>query len=86
MQTQENLRGKSAEGKNHCTKREIPLMQSDYIGFLALYYIFNSLGFDPLQKRKRSTFIAEGSRAELWPPRFPPLDLPTIVTACNTQL
>jgi len=49
----------------------------------ALYYIFNSLRFDPLIRRKRSAFIAEGQRVESWAPRFSPLDLLMIVTACN---
>jgi len=32
---------------------------------------FNSLGFIPCKKRKRSTFMAEGWKVELWSPRSP---------------
>jgi len=41
-------------------KKEITLTQRDYKEFSALYYKFNFLGFDPLQKRKRVAFIAKG--------------------------
>jgi len=50
---------KNPQGKN-TVKREILLNQRDYKEFLALYYRFNSLWFNLLQKRKRLTFIAEG--------------------------
>jgi len=63
MQTLKYLREKSAVGKNHGAKREIPLMQEDYIECLELYYKFDSLGSDPLYRR-RSVFIAEDSRTE----------------------
>ena len=46
--------------KNHGAKRENSLNQRDYNKFSMLYYKCNSLGFDPLQRRKRFAFIAEG--------------------------
>ena len=48
MHIPENLRDKHAEEKDHGAKREIPLNQRDYEKFSVLYYICNSLGFDPL--------------------------------------
>jgi len=41
-------------------EREIPLNQRDYKEFSTLYYRFNFLGFDPVPKRKRLTFIVDG--------------------------
>jgi len=54
MQTLEDLREKLAEEK------DIPLKYEDYKEFSALYYRFNSLGFDHLPKRKKLAFIADG--------------------------
>ena len=48
-----------------------------------LYYLFNSLGFNLLQRKKRSTFITESWWAELWSPRSSPMDQLKIVTASN---
>jgi len=48
------------KGENYGSKIENPLNQINYNEFSMLYYKFNSLGFDLLQKRKRSTFITEG--------------------------
>jgi len=62
MQTLENLHEKSSEGKTTVERereREIPLNQRDYKEFSVLYYRFNFLSFNPLQKRKRSIFIAK---------------------------
>ena len=59
-QTLENLHEKSTEGKTTVKReKEIPLKQRDYKKFSALYYRLNSLGFDPLQKRKSLIFLAE---------------------------
>jgi len=41
-------------------KEKIPLNQKDYNEFSVLYYGFNFLGFDPLLRRKMSSFTAEG--------------------------
>jgi len=52
---------KTQGGKNtEQREREIPLSQRDYKEFSTLYYKFNSLRFDLVQRRKRSAFIAEG--------------------------
>ena len=59
-QTPGNLHGKPTEGKNRGENKEISLNQRYYKEFSALNYRFNSLAFDPLQKRNRSAFIAEG--------------------------
>jgi len=55
-----NLKRKKLQSK----EREIPLNQRDYKEFSAFYYKFNSLGFDPLPRKKKSAFITEGWRAE----------------------
>jgi len=46
--------------KNHGAKRENSLNQRNYNEFSMFYYNFNSLGFDPLQRRKKLALIAEG--------------------------
>ena len=56
MQTPKNY-VKNPKGENHGAKRE--LNQRDYNEFSMLYSKFNSLGFDLVQRRKRSA-IAEG--------------------------
>ena len=51
---------KILKGKNHGAERENSLNQRDKNEFSMLYYKFDSLGFDPLLRRKRSIFAAEG--------------------------
>ena len=65
-------------------EKESLLTPKDYSGwFCTLLQILLSLEIDPLHERRGSIFIAEGQRAESWPSRFPPPDLPMIITACN---
>ena len=46
--------------KNHGERERDSTKSKDYKEFSKLYYKFDSLGFDPLLRRKRSAFIAEG--------------------------
>jgi len=50
---------KNHKGKNYSAKREKSLNHRDYNELSMLYYKFNFLELDPVQKRKRSSFIAE---------------------------
>jgi len=52
---------KNPKRKNHGPKRgETPLNQREYKDSQHSITNFNSLGFDPLQRRKRSAFIVVG--------------------------
>ena len=63
-------------------ERENSLNKKDY-EFSMLYYKFNSLAYDLLQRRNKSTFIPKGWWAESRSPSSPPMNQLTIITAYN---